>query len=316
MTRDLASDLIKHHLPSLFDHLDTQLLSSIRIATTRLPYDGNALNSKFGGLPRLPTGIPWPHWDGRAYYQSSIDYYLRSPMAHRGPAFDGMIKNLEEARDRGPRPLHFIAQLALSELPAIYSINLPTAGHLLFFYAAEDTPGSYDPAARGAGEVIYVAPGDIPNEVVQQPPGLSVFIPAALDFSAQWTLPAYPNIKSIGPSAPAFNAYSQLLNDLYEPSSILHRIGGHSQPVQNDMRLEAQLVTNGIWCGDASGYNDPRRPTLEQGVQDWQLLLQVDTDEDGPGWMWGDVGRLYFWIRRQDLAKRDFSQIFCAEQCH
>jgi hypothetical protein len=34
-----------------------------------------------------------------------------------------------------------------------------------------------------------------------------------------------------------------------------HRILGHSTNIQGDMQLEAQLVTNGLYCGDPSGYN-------------------------------------------------------------
>ncbi len=81
------------------------------------------------------------------------------------------------------------------------------------------------------------------------------------------------------------------------------------------MELECQLVTNGIWCGDQKGYEDPRVPTLEPGAADWRLLLQLDSD-DNPKWMWGDAGRLYFWIREQDLAERNFSRVWCIEQCY
>jgi uncharacterized protein YwqG len=40
---------------------------------------------------------------------------------------------------------------------------------------------------------------------------------------------------------------------------------------------------------------------------DWQLLFQMDSD----GVLetdWGDTGRIFYWIRAQDLAKDDFSQ--------
>jgi uncharacterized protein YwqG len=66
------------------------------------------------------------------------------------------------------------------------------------------------------------------------------------------------------------------------------------------MQLECQLVTNGLYCGDASGYDDPRRRALETGATDWRLLLQIDSD-DVLGSMWGDSGRVYFWIREQDV---------------
>ena len=82
------------------------------------------------------------------------------------------------------------------------------------------------------------------------------------------------------------------------------------------MRLECQLVTNGLYCGDATGYQDPRRASLELGASDWQLLLQIDSDEERLGWMWGDVGRVYFWIRRQDLASADFEGAWAVLQCY
>jgi uncharacterized protein YwqG len=68
--------------------------------------------------------------------------------------------------------------------------------------------------------------------------------------------------------------------------------------------------------GNSSGYNDPRRPELEKGAADWQLLLQIDSDEKNLGVMWGDVGRVYFWIRRQDLGKRDFGNVWLILQCY
>ena len=96
----------------------------------------------------------------------------------------------------------------------------------------------------------------------------------------------------------------------------IHRCGGHPQEIQGDMRLKCQLVTNGIYCGDPSGYQDPRRPLLEKGAADWQLLLQIDSDESSVGWMWGDVGRVYFWARRQDIEAADFDGCWAILQCY
>ena len=47
------------------------------------------------------------------------------------------------------------------------------------------------------------------------------------------------------------------------------------------------------------------------------LLLQIDTDEDddGPCWMWGDCGRLFYWIRPEDLAARRFDRITFVLEC-
>lgn len=89
---------------------------------------------------------------------------------------------------------------------------------------------------------------------------------------------------------------------------------GHSANVQNDMQLEAQLVTNGLYCGDETGYNDPRAELLEPGADDWVLLLQLDSD-DSADLMWGDMGMLYFWIRQQDLKGHRFDRVWMSLQC-
>jgi uncharacterized protein YwqG len=95
-----------------------------------------------------------------------------------------------------------------------------------------------------------------------------------------------------------------------------HHLLGHPQLMQNDMRGECQLVTNGLYCGNESGYQDARaKALLETAAADWRLLLQIGTDEDGPGWMWGDCGRIYFWIRRQDLEERAFERSWLVLQC-
>ena len=94
-----------------------------------------------------------------------------------------------------------------------------------------------------------------------------------------------------------------------------HQVLGLPSPVQNaDMERECQFASNGVYVGDSEGYNDPRVPALEAGAAEWKLLLQLDTDDDC-GWMWGDVGTLYFWIREQDARAGDFSRVWMVFQC-
>ena len=81
------------------------------------------------------------------------------------------------------------------------------------------------------------------------------------------------------------------------------------------MELECQLASNGVYCGNSEGYQSRQAKVLEQGAADWRLLLQIDTDEEGPGWMWGDVGRLYFWLTRQDLTSLRFDNVWLIFQC-
>jgi len=106
-------------------------------------------------------------------------------------------------------------------------------------------------------------------------------------------------------------AYAEALEDR---EAVIHRLLGHPDPVQGDMQLECQLASNGIYCGNASGYGDPRVPTLRPGAADWRLLLQIDSD-DAAGMMWGDVGRIYYWMHTEDLAAHRFDRAWLILQC-
>ena len=50
-----------------------------------------------------------------------------------------------------------------------------------------------------------------------------------------------------------------------EGDMVTHPIDGYPVTIQGDMYLECQLVTNGLYCGDSSSYDDPRRQELEVG---------------------------------------------------
>ena len=80
------------------------------------------------------------------------------------------------------------------------------------------------------------------------------------------------------------------------------------------MELESQLASNGLYCGDATSYDDPRVASLRGGSKDWRLLLQFDSDDDLHV-MWGDCGKLYFWVREQDARLGRFDAAWVVLQC-
>ena len=45
------------------------------------------------------------------------------------------------------------------------------------------------------------------------------------------------------------------------------------------------------------------------GVQDWQLLLQLDTDPEAQ-MLWGIEGRCYYWIQSEALRARHFENVW------
>ena len=218
-------------------------------------------------------------------------------------------------RENG-QPLSFIAQLDLSSLPSVQGLPLPKAGSLFFFYDADELPYGFDPKDRGCCQVIYVSSPltafglrtphcDLDKEVR--------FKGFAISATMETTLPGTNSglLREFQATEEEFLAYLKLADP---PASRLHRMGGHPNEVQGPVDLEAQLVSNGIYCGDAKGYNEGRKRGLDAGAADWRLLLQVDSEEQA-GMMWGDMGRLYFMIHKDDLQHRRFDQVWLILQC-
>lgn len=279
------------------------------------------VKSHFGGLPALAKDAIWPRWDRQDLLKAQIaraeETFKKNP---RATAFRDMAATLRKRLPRSERPLAFVCQLSLSELHAAAPLpGWPVQGSLAFFYDP-DEPSDYDPLCRGHCRVLYSpedaelipwhAPDDLPEE--------SLFPDCSFSFSSEWTL---PDSVLLGDDCHTIftDEYRELFDQLM-PASLdvqpVHRCGGHPQQIQGDMRLKCQLVTNGIYCGGPSDYEDPRCIELEPGAADWQLLLQVDSDPDRLGWLWGDNGRVYFWLRRQDLAGCNFENPWAVLQCY
>jgi uncharacterized protein YwqG len=275
------SDKIQEHgLGRVSKQLERLARNSIRLVAT--PTEGILLGaSKLGGLPDLPDEIEWPTFN-----------------------------NL---------PLGFIGQINLSEAsPFDLEEELPKSGMLYFFYDGQAQSWGYDPKDRGSSRVLFYDGTTSALKPRKTPDGLpaeSDFLSQAVQLEAVPILPGWESIwiDRLALTEMERDAYISVLDEL-KPQAPLHWLLGHPDQVQGDMQLECQLVTNGIYCGDTTGYQDPRRAVLEKAATEWRLLLQVDSDDHSM--TWGDVGHIFFWIRRQDLAKRDFSKCWLILQCY
>lgn len=237
--------------------------------------------SKLGGLPHVPISFQWPTWKDR--------------------------------------PLAFIAQIDMASLPRLEQLkDLPDSGFLYFFYDQEESTWGFDPQDVGSWRVVYSEETSDLNEATP-PLGLSSEAIYKEKFVVPHTIISYPSLERLGidfrilPKSDfdiEYKLYTQTFNDCP-----VHQFGGFPIAIQSDeMELEAQLVSNGLYCGNSTGYQDPGAEKIVTGSTDWHLLLQIDTDDD-TGMMWGDCGRLYFWIRCQELAKNDFSMVWMILQC-
>ncbi len=94
-----------------------------------------------------------------------------------------------------------------------------------------------------------------------------------------------------------------------------HQVGGFPAVIQgDDMDLDCQLASSGLYCGDSSGYADPRAATLKAGAANWRLLFQFDTDDD-LDIMWGDGGTIYFWVQEREARAGNFANAWLILQC-
>jgi uncharacterized protein YwqG len=324
MNKEQAVDLIRgSELYEQADILIDYLLPSARIVVHDDSREGveDSASSYFGGLPCLTQDAVWPLWDKGEYLNAQIAHlearFRENPQA---TGLRDIALQMRQELSRGPVPLLFLGQLALNEIHAVAPLRgWPREGTLSFFY--EPSAWGFDPLARGHCRILYypahteLASVPFPTDLVDE----ARFPRRNFSFVHEWTLPTRIKKDEVDLSIWGSDEYHALCRQVMSSQSDdepIHRCGGHPQEIQGDMRLECQLVTNGLYCGDSSGYQDPRRSLLEKGAADWDLILQVDSDEKRLGWMWGDLGRIYFWARWQDIEAADFGSSWAILQCY
>jgi uncharacterized protein YwqG len=268
----IQAALVKAGLPVLANNIGKVTRTSIRLYAT--PVDESTLKtgaSKLGGSPDLPPGIAWPAWKGT--------------------------------------PQSFIAQIRLDEAhPFDTEGLLPQSGMLWFFYDARQETFGENPADRGGWHVLF-KDGDLGSlQQVPAPATLPVesrFHACSLRFASEITLTQQPDLEIPGLNWSDANqeGYENLLATLPNQSdraSIHHRLLGFPDTIQDDMRMQCQLVSHGVTDED-----DSRAEALSKGAADWRLLLQIDSDEHA-GMNWGNNGMLYYWITLADLKAQHF----------
>lgn len=145
-----------------------------------------------------------------------------------------------------------------------------------------------------------------------------------LEFSTEWTLPSWRPLTS--PYENHEHALNELLKQLNGDSGVhrlctsprrllIHRLFGQPDLLHDDMKVDCELAASGFSCD----YREPEALTLRasahERAKDWRLLLQLDTD-DAPGWVFGENGRIYYYVRDADLRRQDFNGCWLGLQCY
>lgn len=261
---------------------EAALLPAIQIhaEATRTPLPATA--SKFGGVPFTPDGFVWP----------------RTPSG---------------------RAMEFIGQIDFAQVVAqtpSFSASIPHQGIFQFFYDMDKMVWGFDPDDQNFWRFIWYPDPDVSPSV---PCADGVSFPEGeflLRFETIFTL---PDVWTLLPTVESRKEFSDEEMNTYQDFTAQnepkHQLFGHSWNIQDDPRYNAQFASNGVYMGNASYKNDPRTPELLKGLDDWQLLWQIDSD-DKLDFMWGDLGMLYILVKREAVQSADLTAAWLDLQCH
>lgn len=247
--------------------------------------------SKFGGIPDLPLGMDW-------------------------------IQN-----NTTNKKYSFLCQINLKEISKFEEANkLPQEGILSFFF---DLDSSDD------GRVIYIpdksklSKPNIPIEfepikqsflkrIFSRKPHTKLIKEVACNFSLDYSFPSAnsllieKNKRILNISLPALDAFQDELferkydeNDSEDTAN--HRILGLYEGIQDEYQ---ELILNHI-------FHNPTDLTIEQINKslEWKLLFQMDSDRDLK-FNYLDSGRIYFFIKQEDLESQHFERVKVLSDCY
>lgn len=277
---EIDEPLIGVAAPALRTVLADTALPSLRL-TVAGECDPDTPHTRLGGVPLLAPGAAWPV----------------SPSGN---------------------PQSFLGQLNTDEVNARLGAEiLPPSTVLGFFYDWQEQRWGFDPDDAGHWAVAATPLRDAAPVAIESE---EWFTAHALAGALVRTVPGIdePPVDAVHGELHwwqrrdrVVDFYDALENDDEVP---LHRVLGWPDLVQGPMQLECQLAANGVHHGNPAGREGALVEALTPGAPDWTLLWQIDTDDE-MDWTWGDAGRLYYWIRRQDLAAGDFSRVWLVLQC-
>lgn len=199
------------------------------------------------------------------------------------------------------RPADFLAQIDFAAVAKAHSLpGIPDSGWVALF---RDFQSGFDGDYDDNGQWRW-AHFDCPADQLARTehPGepLQSFNFCELKFEPELCLPGDFADRFTGDDEAlgeeVFEYFDETLNDIM--NGPYHRIGGYPMLIQSS----------------------------ENDLPGWDFLMQIDSDNE-VGWMWGDMGRIYYWGRRKDPVgelptkdsampplDRHFSEIFVEDE--
>ena len=251
--------------------------------------------SKIGGKPFVPKDFEWPYYTG-------VDY---------------LDENLKR------RPLSFLAQFNLKDIAPFDSDNvLPKSGMLSVFYELETMRWGFDPDDSGCAKIFYFSEinefgeADYPEDLDEDFIVTEFFVEA----SSHISIPQFCDYME--DDKPDWDDYDECcIAAGYDPDEwgTYSKFLGYADVIQNPMQEECECVTRGYRRGcpeDIKKIPDAEKLDIKERANDWVLLFQMGTVEtDHYELMFGDCGHIYFWIKKDDLAAKNFEKVWLILQC-
>ena len=256
--------------------------------------------TKFGGVPDVPDGFTWPVFETDTYVDEQVK----------------------------PRPLAFLAQFNCAELKRLDKDRLlPHTGLLSFFYELESQRWGFDPKDKGCSKVFWfpdienlspaVFPENLENDF--RLPAINITMCKEKSFPDYEDFTCQMEFDERQRDLP--HEYFESLQcelGIYPEEDNCSKLLGWPNTIQGSMAEECELVSKGYYLGGSRDQPPPEavKEACRTAQDEWQLLLQLDTvGTDEFELMFGDCGRIYFFIRKSDLRAKCFDNVWLILQC-
>ena len=255
--------------------------------------------SKIGGKPDLPKVFQWFYYNGEDYKK--------------------IVEN---------RPLSFLMQINCEEVHKYDKESLlPEKGMLYFFYELFTMTWGFSPQDRGSAKVFYydgeiedLVPVDFPEDMEKDCiiPESKINFESMNDYPIDF-LDYYDPDDSDEEMDRKEKEFEKELEELgYKADTT--KLLGHPELIQGEYWEECEGVARkNIYYGSApiKYGSDEVKKSIKENAKDWILLMQMSELEIGDyGLYFGDSGKIYFNIRKEDLKNKNFDNVWLTLQCY
>ncbi len=207
------------------------------------------------------------------------------------------------------KPLGFLAQINLEEV-APFDVEglLPKSGLLSFFYDLKEQPWGRAEERQG-WRVFFSETKSLFRNSTKE--GLNA---ASIALSSSFTIPddfeCFPELGLTIDDCIRNNDWT-LLDELAKfIPTLTNQMLGHARTVQRHPGTEVESS----WLDFQNHGAAVDWEIIKAEADKWILLFQMDSESNVDA-MWGDCGTIYFMILPEDLAARNFSNVWFTLQC-